>query len=266
MGNQNLNTFLSSEKNEDVKKIKDTYADIIAIFNNINDFLYKVIYYFDGIKIKSGVEYLLSCFIELTKYYQSAIIMLEYGLSKSFECILRNIIDLVVKMCFVLKDDANIEKLKKSMYDDLNKKLNYIKRNSYFDVIPEEKLDEWLKISKNELKDLKQKNISSAPNMKKMCEEVGLKKEYVYYGLECDYVHNNFSVIIGGNQYTDNNVLLSIDADYNNFKESGYRLLSIMEIIIPKMVERFTPDLCDECRKLFKESAEKYQKDMMEKR
>ena len=162
---------------------------------NFNIFLYDVYWCLDGKEINECEQYIIASFSEIIKSYQAAIILLEYGLDTNFEMVLRGIFELVMKVLYVIKDEKNYLRLEKKYEYGEIKRFKYIKRNRFFDIIPEELLNSMIDIYENRIDELEKDEIKYAPDMCGLCDDLNMKKEYCYYGFLSEYIHKGFTTI-----------------------------------------------------------------------
>ena len=252
--------FLDDKMQDKIKKVKVKYKDEVDLMYDFNRLTFKIFANYKNIDAIGENLYLLPAFVEISKLYQSAVIMLEYGFTNNFESIVRNMLELSFQMIYVFDDKDKVKNLEKYTYSETMKKLEYIRDNELYNVIPKDIVDkryEELAILKAELKKEGAKN---PPNVKDMCKILGLEKEYSYYQLLSDYTHNDFSVIYDLNVFTEKGVFVNSNGNYTNFKNNSLRLLSTLELTLVKMVDRFVPSLKKEYEKLIQKGIKLYKK------
>lgn len=125
------NGFLDEKMQNKILKVKEKNKNIFDLLYDFNKFSYKIMDNFKGMDATKENQYLLPAFVEVNKLYQSAIIMLEYGLKNSFESLLRNILELWFQMAYVFSNSANVKRLEKYTYYQTLRKLDYIKEKDF---------------------------------------------------------------------------------------------------------------------------------------
>lgn len=235
--------FLDEKMNKNRQYIKQEYRTEFDLLYQFNRFSYKVLdnYNKNDIKVTEANSYILVSFSEIGKNYQAAIIMVEMGLMTNFEAILRNMLELSIKIKYVLNDNKNINKLKKNSCFEMLRKIQYIKSNKLFDIIPKNVLDE----KENELKNIYQtyESVKQLPNMHDICRSLKLYNEYAIYKYLCNYTHYDYCTMNNLVNYTNEGVYINANVNFDEVRTSCLRLLSILEIAMSDMIYNFFPNL-----------------------
>ena len=108
------NGYLDDDYKIMIERIIKENRKIFEILYKYNKFLYKIQSEFNNYTMNLETNYHFSMFIQIHKLYQSAIIMIEYGLLESFETILRNILDILLVWLlfyYILKNIKNNVKM-----------------------------------------------------------------------------------------------------------------------------------------------------------
>lgn len=188
---------------------------------------------------KKGVTqqnlYVMASIMQLNKLYQSAVILLERGLKESAYVIIRTILDLTFRIIQVIKDDKYIDVFHIDQQYEIRKCLNEIKTNSFFDIVPKDKLEALMKKCNEEI------NGSENPKIKAydLAVRNGFNKEYILYRLQCDYTHHSNSVIEGIIKVTEQGFFIDGNFQLDDFKESVAWLISITTIIFPTLLNEY---------------------------
>lgn len=248
------NGFLDDKMQEKIKKVKFKYKEEFDTLYDFNRLTYKVFENCKDIDVVDENLYLLPAFVEISKLYQSAVIMLEYGFLNNFESIVRNMLELSFQMLYVFDDKENVKNLKKYTYSETMKKLKYIKDKKLYDVVPKKFVDRRYAELESLKSDIKKIGAKNPPNVKDMCKNLGLEKEYVYYQLLSDYTHNDYSIIFDLNIFTKEGVLVNSNGNYTNFKYNSLRLISTLNMTLLKMIERYVPLLKSEYDELIRKA------------
>ena len=195
---------------------------------NFNIFLYDVYWCLDGKEINECEQYIIASFSEIIKSYQAAIILLEYGLDTNFEMVLRGIFELVMKVLYVIKYE----------YGEI-KRFKYIKRNRFFDIIPEELLNSMIDIYENRIDELEKDEIKYAPDMCGLCDDLNMKKEYCYYGFLSEYIHKGFTTIYKNVEDKGDECDIDSNPNYDRITDRSLRLYSLLEDFVLQIMERY---------------------------
>ena len=233
------NGFLDDKMHNKINAVKKEYNEEIDLLSDFNKLAYKIIAQYHKIEPVNENLYLLPAFIEINKLYQAAVIMLEYGFVNCFESTMRNMFELSFQMIYVINDSNNMKNLEKFTYSEVIKKMKYIKDNKLYDIVPEESVEE-ICVNAQKLKDeLKGSGAKNPPNIKDMCNNLGLQKEYAYYQYLSDYTHNDYSIIFGSNKFQEDGVYLDTNGDYSNFRNNSLRLISVLDMTLTKMIDKY---------------------------
>ena len=241
------NCFLDEKYKYVIRDNKEKNKEVFDFLHNFNALIVKVLYNFDGMLNTKETFYIVPAFAEIVRLYQAGVIMLEYGIPEVCESILRSIYDLKFQMLYVLEDNYNFQRLVKKTFKKEIDKLNYVEKNSLYNYVSKDVADKSRELFEQTIQGLE--HIKCAPDTKKMCEELDLKEDYLFYSLLCNYTHLSCDVICGLN--IDN----KIDT-LPNYRDVGYiglRLCTSLDLILNKLIEKYAPHLSNEYENLVKE-------------
>ena len=242
--------FLDDKMQDEIKKVKIKYKDEVDMMYAFNRLTLNLFNYYENTDANDDTLYLFPAFVEISKLYQSAVIMLEYGFTNNFASTMRNMLELSFQFLYVFDDKDKVKNLEKYTYSEEMKKLDYIKEKNLYDVVPKEIVDKRYSQLQTLKDNLKKKGAKNPPNVKDMCNNLGLENEYAYYQLLSDYTHNDFYIIFRENIFTDKGVFVNLNGDYKDFKDNSLRLISILDMTLIKMIKKFAPSLETEYNEL----------------
>ena len=200
-------------------------------------------------------NYHFSMFIQIHKLYQSAIIMIQYGLLESFESILRNILESAVNILYSLIDNKNIMILELDSINENLKKLNYIDDKKIFDVISKEKVDEYRKQKEEERANIiKEIGDAKKPKTMDLFRTINFEKEYLYYKCLCDYTHMNSNIAERIIKQETEGFIFNGGPHYLDINNESARLIGTIELFIDKFIKKYSPNLIEEYKALEKEA------------
>lgn len=246
------NGILDEQQKPIFEAYKKEHQKVFDLLYEYNKLCCKIINSYTGIEVTEEKLYIFPAFVEIHKIYQSAILMLEYGVPNSAENLLRSMFELMLKMLYVFKEENNIKRLKMKNYSEALSQILYIENNTLYEIVPKDYIDKYktqLEESKNEL--IKQ-GVKNAPNIYDMCVELGLTAEYSYYKYLCDFTHTSFYLISSMNVEMENSVIINGYEDYDNVENIGLRIITILNIIVDKMVTMYFNSFLDEYNNLSK--------------
>ena len=116
------------------------------------------------------------------------------------------------------------------------KNINDIEKQNFENELSPENLYKY-KIEIEKIKDeYNKKNICKQPNIKKMCEQLGLLEDYLKYQYLCEYSHNSFMVL---NDLLINNKE-NIYPKFDDLKGISYRLIDISFKIVNSIINHYS--------------------------
>lgn len=228
------------EENKQKNKI-----EYITLYE-LNRFLYKIVYALDGIELTDENKYIAASFVNVHKLYQAAIILLEYGFDTRFESLLRSIIDLTVKMLFVLKDKKNYKRILLKEYKEQIKLLKDIDDIKMYTLVSKEKLERLKSEFECIANELIQQGIKNCPDTKTLCGDIGIKELYVCYEYLCGYTHDGLGSVFQHTKNENGEFYIDIGPKWGDINNDSARLISLVSVIIPEIVEEYKFDLMDE--------------------
>ena len=248
------NGFLDKQYRNVINANKTEHKELFDFLYNYNSLMHKILYNFNGMPNTKETFYIVPAFAEILKLYQACVIMLEYGMPELCESILRSIYDLKFQMLYVLEDTYNFQRLFKKTFIKEIDKLNYIEKNSLYNYVSKDVVDKSREVFEQTIQGLEK--IKCAPDTKKMCEDLGLKDEYLFYSLLCNYTHQSCDVICGLNINNEIDVL----PNYKDVDYIGLRVCSSVDLVIDKIIKKYASHLSDEYEMLVKECKSLFKK------
>ena len=227
-----------------------------VILYEFNRFLYKLLYALDGIELTDENKYIAASFVNVHKLYQAAIILLEHGFDTKFESILRQIIDLIVNILFVLKDKNNYKRILLKEYEEQIKLLKDIDKNKMYTFVPKEMLEQKMFEFEESAKELRQQGVKSCSDTKQLCKDIGIEELYVCYKYLCGYTHEGLGSVFQHTNNDNGNFFIDVNPKWGDINNDSARLINLIDVIIPDIIKQFNLDLNEEYN-LFKEKFDK---------
>lgn len=227
-----------------------------VILYEFNRFLYKLSYALDGIELTDENKYIAASFVNVHKLYQAAIILLEHGFDTKFESILRQIIDLIVNILFVLKDKNNYKRILLKEYEEQIKLLKDIDKNKMYTFVPKEMLEQKMFEFEESAKELRQQGVKSCSDTKQLCKDIGIEELYVCYKYLCGYTHEGLGSVFQHTNNDNGNFFIDVNPKWGDINNDSARLINLIDVIIPDIIKQFNLDLNEEYN-LFKEKFDK---------
>lgn len=241
-----IDGFLDDKMQYNIKFIKNKYKEEIELLYKFNKLSYKIIDGYKGKNVTSENEHIFPAFVHLNKLYQSAVIMLEYGLISSSKIILRSMIEISIQIKYIFLDENNIRKLEKNMIKEALKKIKYIEEKEICNVFQKEYLEKNKKELNLKMEQFNKDEIKSAPNFREMCEMVNCINVYLYYKCLCEPTHGGFSTVRSLNYFSDKGLIINGNEDYSDFKENSLQVIDVLNIVLEEMIKKYEPNLENE--------------------
>lgn len=254
MKEQTLNDgFLDYEINKIVKKIRKQYQNEYKIINDFNKYIYILI---EKLLYKGSSQqnlFVIASIVEMHKFYQSSIILLERGLPECANSLIRTMIDLLIKIIEVIRNKESVEKLLLNADYELLNILEYIDNHKIFTIIPHPELVKIIEQKNKEIKNRKNPRIKT----KDLAEKNNVMDVYMLFRLQSDYTHLSTNIIgriidFNGTRYDINEDLM-----LNNFKIDVSLSLSIVCKMIEFVINEYERNL--ELQENYKELSNKFE-------
>jgi len=230
--NTETDEFIDFIVNECLIEFRNEREDEYQIIYELVNLFRKCEEEFIGLENTRENKFFLSSLTQLNKLYQSAVILFERGLKESGNIIIRSILELSLKVISVIHNEKFLDILLNDESVELKKLLDEIKRNKFFDIIPEEKLNEYIKVCEENI----DANIKEKPKVYKMAYDNNLRKIYTFYRLQSDYTHQNTNIVARIVKDTDKICYVDGNFQLEDFKFSIAYLISITIIIFPVII------------------------------
>lgn len=227
--------YLDLKINDKIPSFRNQYKKEYEVIFQVNKLYYKIMELLSKGGTNQKNMYITASVAQLHKLYQSCILLFERGLKDSAYILIRTIIELSIKIAEVLKNDNFIdEMLLDELYETKNILIN-IKENKLFDIVPKEKLNEYIEVNANEINGRKRKRISTY----NLAKNNNMEKEYLLYRFHCDYTHQSTFTISKIIKRTPKGYLLDINMQLKDFKHSIAWLLSISFIAYDLLFNKY---------------------------
>lgn len=233
---------------------KDEFIDL-KVYDYIKDFrknnyiIYDLLYESIGILRgceaqieKRGIEknnvYLLAMFMQLNKFFQSAILMFEHGLKDVGDSLIRTCLELVIKIIELIKNKDFIREYELESFFEMRTTTKIMLDNEIYDLVPKEALDKCLEFCDKRI------NNSKRPNIKinNLIKKNGMYREYVLYRLHCNYTHQSIDQM--NNIISIDDISVTIDGNFqiDKFNDSIAMLISVLMIVLPILIDEYIND------------------------
>ncbi len=230
--------FLDFKINECLPKFREEHKeeykvviDLIQLFNALKD-------KFVGKNASEQDIFLLSSIIELSKLFQSAVLLFERGIPSSANIIIRTILELSLNIVETVKDKEHIQEIMLNEIKETRSTVNIATEFKRLDLIPPEKIQEiqeshdWFSdnkpTKKTSVKDLAQKN--------------GFEVEYLLYRTYCGNTHISASALAKNFSASSSGIIFDAGIRLDDFKYDLRRLISIAIIPVPALINDYFND------------------------
>ena len=172
---------------------------------------------------------------QLHKLYQSAILLFERGLVESANILIRTILDLIFKTAECIRNQDFVDKFFIEEKYELIKTLKDMKSNKMFDMLPVEKMEEYIEECNKEINNKQRPDFKAST----LARKNGLEKAYILYRFQCNYTHQSASIIGRIIKQTEEGVYIDGDLQLEDFRQSIAWLMSITDIIFPIIINEY---------------------------
>lgn len=246
--------FLDNNMYDHVNNFRIQYKSEYEIILEFNRYMFKLI---DKLLYKGSSQqnlFIIASIVEMHKFYQSSVILLERGLPECANSLIRTMLDLLIKIIEVVRNKGSVDTLLLNAdYESLNI-IDYLYNNKTFGMISEKHLIEMINNKKAQINGKKNPRLKT----KELAEKNKVMDMYMLFRLESDYTHLSTDVIgriIKTNDkgyYIDENLIL------DNFKMDVALSISIICKMIEYIINEYEEDL--ELKNLYKELSSKFEK------
>lgn len=242
--------FMDLLINESLPKFRNAHKKEYEIIRETKNLFDKVQHKFVGQMVTKNEMYLVTAMIDLSKLFQSAVVLFERGLLESGNIIIRSCLDLSFKIVELIKNNNFVDDMVKELNSETRSTLNIIKQKKIYDVVPKEVVEDLLR--KHNLKEPKFK-ISTL----KLAEKNNLMQAYILYRLYCNDCHQSIATLNEIQIFEAEGVHLNGNLRLEKFSESIYMLISIVMIPFSTLIDELFAD--DELKKQYESLKENFQ-------
>ena len=175
---------------------------------------------------------------------------MEYGLDTKFESLLRQLIELIVNIVYVLRDKNNYKRLLLKEYKEQISFLNYIDKNDMYSFILKEKIDCKKIEFEKYIKELKDSGVKECPSFKNLCEDLKMHELYACYRFLCGYTHEGFGAVYQHTIKKEDVFLIDVNPKWEDINNQAYRLINLIEIIVLNIIKKFNLNLVKEYKEI----------------
>lgn len=242
--------FFDLKINESLPIFRNKYNNEYELIRETKRLFDNVSHKFIGQNATENNLYLASAMIDLSKLFQSAVILFERGLPESGNIIIRSCLELSFKIVELIKNPNFVDDMKKELNSENRSTLNIIQGKELYDVIPKDTVEELLNKFNSEKNKFK-------ISVFQLAEKNNLMQAYILYRLYCNDSHQSISTLSEIQVFEDNGVHLNGNLRLDKFSESIYMLISIATIPFLTLIEERLID--DELKKQYDSFYEKFQ-------
>lgn len=207
--------FLDEKIDKKIKLIRQKNKIDYNFIQELLDFSYNLLQNFSTGYHSKVEAYLYSSYMQLLKYFQSYIILIEKGLPEAAQAILRSIYELTFRICAICKDSSILDNFFIESIKQKKSILNTIKQKKIYSLIPEDKIPEFQK----HLDSFDTANYTKITK-KKLAELAGIEEQYVCFQFLSSFVHSDLDCTDSIMKYNGNGIIIDGNLKYENIHES----------------------------------------------
>ena len=230
-----MDGYLSDAFNKNIYNLRNQYKTEYEIADKIGELLYYVAetYCIKGTEQRN--VYVTASIIQIYKYYQSSIILLERGLNEAAFSLVRSMIELSFKIIEVIRNKNSLYKIILKEQFEEKSILNYLKEKELYNLVDKEtlnkKLEEIDKVIEGKKKPKKETSIYTIGDNNELYDA------YAVYKYNCDYVHLSTRTIMEKVEFNKDGIFINSNPEFKNFKENINFIITIPLFILPYIVE-----------------------------
>ena len=250
------NEFLNFKINECLPKFREEHKEEYAVIFDLMQLLKSIEDKFVGKYASQQSIFLFSAVIEINRLFQSAILLLERGLSTSAKIITRTILELSIKIVEMVKNKEFIQEV---LFDEIGEARSTVRaaeRYNRTDLIPPEKIQE----IEETYSSLKKDKSYKKKRIEDLAKKNGLEIEYLLYKTYCSSTHISASTLGKNFKHLSAGIVFDAGVQLDNFKNDLCSLIGIVLISIPCLTNEYFNDdnlmkkydlICDNFQKEF---------------
>lgn len=240
--------FLDLGMNEHIINHRRQYKKEYGVIINFNEYIFKMI----NILLAKGTNkqnmFIIASVVEMHKFYQSAVLLLERGLPESANSLIRTMIDLLIKLIEVIRVPKSVDTLLLNADYETKNILKYLYQNELFDIVPKEELEVFIRENEKRIKTEKNPRIKT----KDLAEKNNVIKMYTLFRFQSDYTHLSTDIIGRVIKTNDEGYYIDESLMLNNFKMDIGLAISIISTMIEFVLNEYMNNelLVNEYKKL----------------
>ena len=249
------NKFLDLKINDCIQGFRENHKNEYKVIFDFLQFMGSLKDNFIGKDASQRDIFLLSSIIELNRLFQSAVLLFERGLPESANIIIRTILELSLNIVETIKNENYIQEIIFSEIKEARSTVNIAKEFNRLDLIPLEKIQEI-----EETYNLLVKSDYNKKSVKDLAQKNGFEVEYLLYRTYSGNTHTSASTLAKNFNITPLGIIFDADIQVNDFKYGLRRLLSIVIISLPTLIDDYFDDgdlknkynlICDDFERVF---------------
>ena len=229
--------FLDLKLNEVVPLFRHEHQSEYLIIFKVKSFLDELQNTFVGNIVSKRDIFLYASILELSKLFQSAVLLFERGLSEAAKIVIRSILELSFKIIELTRNENFMQEMILDVSSESLATLIKMKESGLYDfIIDKNCFDELL----NDFQKVKAKSSKVNIRASELAKRNGLENEYILYRTYCGYTHLSAQVIDELIEINPDGVILNGDFRLDDFSESIAMLASITMISFSKILQYLT--------------------------
>jgi hypothetical protein len=250
------NKFLDLKINDCIQGFRENHKDEYKVIFDLLQLMGFLKDKFIGKDASHRDIFLLSSIIELNRLFQSAVLLFERGLPASANIIIRTILELSLNIVETIKNENYMQEIIFNEIKEARSTVNIAKEFNRLDLIPPEKTQE----IQETYKLLVESNYKKKKSVKDLAQKNGFEVEYLLYRTYSGNTHISASTLAKNFNITSLGIIFDADIQLNDFKNDLRRLISIVIISLPTLIDDYFDDgdlknqynlICDDFERVF---------------
>lgn len=227
--------FLDLNMNSFSIEMRKKYEKEYEVIKEYNSFIFELL---NELTLKGYTQqngYIMAALVEMHKFYQSAIILFERGLSEPANSLSRTMIDLLIKIVEVIRNPESVEELLLNTDYENKRTLEFLYEKELFSMVPKDEIEKMIIENREKIKDKKDPKIRT----KKLAENNNLLEIYTLFRFQSDYTHQSTDIIGRIIKETSKGYYIDEDLIINNFKMEISLVLTIISITVEFILKEY---------------------------
>lgn len=224
------NGFLDDNLNFEVNRIRKENLEAYQLVEELNKLLYEIEQSFIKENASKDELYVYTTFNQIHISCQTYIILIERGLYGDSQIILRAIYEKIFNLKMVMLDGGYLKRILKDSLNQSCSTLKKMKSDKIFELLEEDIVDNRINEFEKVINNMSE--IKETMNLSDIADKVGMRRQYIYYKLLCEYAHNDLAVLMQNLKFEEEGVIIKGGQTYGEILDEILKFVECVEYTI----------------------------------